>query len=313
VETTELAEADVLGSAAAMVPAARRARFDALYIALSQSPSSASWSPAARAARALALAGRGDDGPVTARERAAFAWDVLPVVYADAIASFGGAATAAAFAESASASQVVASDGRTLDERRTSGGTRRMFGGREFVAADEITVDSRPGLGVLSSRAGEALGSYVAPNVAATASSSPAASTSSAREREVGAVLRAPTAAQELVRTGRPSGRHGGGETEIPSWFEAAARKMLEDRNAASDGISLAELTLVTAAPSSHVAASTRAAPSAVPASPGSNSQALPAEAGVGNIDVEKIANEIYRHILTMMDIARARNGEPYL
>nr|MBA3503526.1 hypothetical protein [Deltaproteobacteria bacterium] len=85
----EPAEADVLASVSALIPASRRARFDALYVALSQSSSSTSWSPAARAARALALAGRGEDGPVTARERATFAWDVLPVVYADAIASFG--------------------------------------------------------------------------------------------------------------------------------------------------------------------------------------------------------------------------------
>ena len=80
----EPAEADVLGAAAAFVPASRRARFDALYVALSQSTAGRSWSPAARAARALALAGRGDDSITTARERAAAAWDVLPVVYPSA-------------------------------------------------------------------------------------------------------------------------------------------------------------------------------------------------------------------------------------
>jgi hypothetical protein len=119
-------------------------------------------------------------------------------------------------------------------------------------------VESRPGLGGLSSRAGEALGSYVASSGPMTQSGSGASS--STRDRgESGAVLRAPTAAQELVQTGRPSGRHGGGEVEIPPWFEAAAKKMLEDRSMVSDGISLAELTLVqTAAPTQIAEARSR-------------------------------------------------------
>jgi hypothetical protein len=124
--------------------------------------------------------------------------------------------------------------------------------------------------------------------------------------------MRAPTAAQELVRTGRPSGRHGGGEVEIPPWFEAAARKMLEDRSGNADGISLAELTLVTAAPSTHIAASTRTAPSAQPVAPAAASGSDSAKNGEP-IDIDKIANEVYRQILVMMDAARARNGEPYL
>jgi len=66
----------------------------------------------------------------------------------------------------------------------------------------------------------------------------------------------------------------------------------------------------VTAAPASHIAASTRSAPSAAPPSPGSASGKTP---GGQQIDVDKLANEIYRQILVMMDAARARNGEPYL
>jgi hypothetical protein len=30
-------------------------------------------------------------------------------------------------------------------------------------------------------------------------------------------------------------------------------------------------------------------------------------------IDIEKTANEIYREVVSMMDVARIRNGEPYL
>lgn len=122
---------------------------------------------------------------------------------------------------------------------------------------------------------------------------------------------------QELVRTGRPAGRYGGGEVELPPWFEAAARKMFESQGTPSDGISIAELTLVTAAPASHIAASTRGTPAGgAPVAPGAGSAPDKANAGGGgaaNIDVETLANEIYRHILTLMDAARARNGEPYL
>ena len=296
---SEPAEADVLGAAAALVPASRRARFDALYVALSQSSTGRTWSPASRAARALALAGRGDEAPTSAYERAATAWDVLPVVYA--------------------------TDGMTLtgmNAEPMSTGTAHTYAlsGRRPVRRPGapsdlepmIAVDGRPGLGALSARAGEALGSYVSPAAyapAAVASASSSSSSSSGAVRESQSpIARAPTAAQELVRTGRPAGRHGGGEVEIPSWFETAARKMLEDRSGNSDGISMAEMTLVNAAPASHVAASARTAPttSAAAAAPGNTSGD---DGGKSPVDIDKTANEVYRQILTMMDVARARNG----
>ena len=100
-----------------------------------------------------------------------------------------------------------------------------------------------------------------------TAPSAPPSAPRASDISSAGAVLRAPSAAPEYVQTGRSGGRYGGGEVEIPPWFEAAARKMLA-AHGDGYGISLAELTLVTAAPASHVAASTRSAPSAVPAAP---------------------------------------------
>jgi hypothetical protein len=124
--------------------------------------------------------------------------------------------------------------------------------------------------------------------------------------------MRPPSAAPEYVQTGRSGGRYGGGEVEIPPWFEAAARKMLAERSDNADGISLAELTLVTSAPSSHVAASTRSAPSAVPAAPAAASAAQQ-NSTAPQIDIEKLANEVYRNILVLMDVARARNGDSYL
>ena len=271
---------DVLAAASALVPAARRDKFEALYVALGQSPSARAWSPAARAARALALAGRGDDS-ITARERATVAWDVLPVVYGI---------------------------GRDEDEAPLSTGdaAARAARRREELRAEAIFVDSRPGLGALSARAGEALGSYVAP------ASAPAPAASASSSRDVGAVLRPPTAAPELVQTGR-GGRHGGGEVEIPPWFEAAARKMFEERGVSgiSEGISIAELTLVTAAPATQIAASSRAAGgSAAPVAP---STGAAANAQSPEVDVEQLANDVYREVLVLMDLARARNGEPYL
>jgi len=293
----EPAEADVLGAAAALVPASRRARFDALYIALSQSSTGRTWSPASRAARALALAGRGDEAPTSAYERAATAWDVLPVVYATDGMSLAGM----------NESEPMSTG--TAHTYALSG--RRGARSRPGAPSEMITVDGRPGLGALSARAGEALGSYVSPAAYAAPASSSSSTTSSSASRESysqSPAARAPTAAQELVRTGRPAGRHGGGEVEIPSWFEAAARKMLEDRSGNSDGISMAEMTLVTAAPSSHVAASSRTAstPSAAAAAPGSSHGDDEAKSP---IDIETTANEVYRQILTMMDVARARNG----
>jgi hypothetical protein len=307
-------ERDVLAAANELVPAARRARFDALYVALGQSPAGRTWSPAARAARALALAGQTDAAPIAARERAAMAWDVLPVVYASE-GLFDGEIRVAADGSLVGASAGSLGTGGTAAAAAAAAARAgRGFAAGAAPAAEWLGGYAGPGLGALSARAGEALGSYVAP----FAQPAPAAETSessSSRDRgETGAVLRAPTAMQELVRTGRPSGQHGGGETEIPPWFEAAARKMFESQGTISENISIAELTLVTAAPSAHIAASSRAAQGSASLSP--SPSAAPEKSGAAGpnaIDVEATAQEIYRYIIAMMDAARARNGEPYL
>jgi hypothetical protein len=275
---------DMLASVADSVPAARREKFESLYVALSQSPSARAWSPSARAARAFALAGRGEE-TISARERAMVAWDVLPVVYG----------------VTDDAGVLSTGDAAAREERRRE----------ELRAFAPTFVDGRPGLGALSSRAGEALGSYVAPSVVAAPSSSSSGSSSQA-ERDLGALLRAPTAAPELVQTGRSSGRFGGGEVEIPAWFEAAAKKMFEEKSSGgglSENISLAELTLITSAPAPQIAASTREHGSQAPvvASAGAAPEAPAA------VDIEKLANDVYREVLVLMDLARSRNGEPYL
>jgi hypothetical protein len=265
-----LPEDDVVATAQALVPPGQRARFEALFVALGTSATGKTWSPAARAARALALAGHGHDAPTSARERAAAAWDVLPIVH--------GADEPGALTTSTSAHA------------------------RARSVPEPTYVAPSPGLAALTARAGEALGSYLVPAAAPAPPPTPAVPS--------GPASRAPTAAPELVRTGRPAGRHGGGEVEIPAWFETAARKMLDDRSGPSEGISLAELTLVSAAPATQVAASTRSMPSATPPAPAPSTQGGPI---TPHFDVEKIAHEVYHHILQLMDAARDRNGEPYL
>jgi hypothetical protein len=290
-------EADVVASAAALVPAARRSKFEALYVALARSTNERHASPAARAARAVALAGRGDD-TITARERAAIAWDVLPAVYA---------------APGMMPGTVRGAEDTSSPEPLSTGALAQRAEQRRAELREVLAGESRPGLAGLSMRAGEALGAYVAPASEPSAPSAAASSSgTTSTSRQEGALLRAPTAAPELVQTGsaRPAARAGGGEVEIPPWFEAAARRMFDQRGGA-DAMSATELTLVTSAPSAQIAASSRAPSSAVSptAAPGSaaSQQATP------QIDIEKTANEVFAQVLVLIEAARARNGEPYL
>lgn len=275
----EASEEDVLSSASASIAASRRTRFEQLYIALAESNTGRTMSPAARAARALALANRDEDATTfSSRERAALAWQIFPVVL------------------NGEAAPVSASDdGReSADGRGASSSRSRSAPALTTVApaADRPGAEMRPGLASLSSRAGEALSSFV--------TSSPASSGGGA----------ASSAASGGENRGWKSGRFGGGEVEIPSWFEAAARKMFEERGEI-EGISLAELTLVAATPPAQIAASTRGE---TPASVTQRSEAPGAKGEQGQkVDIEKVAGEVYRAVMQMMESARMRNGEPYL
>jgi hypothetical protein len=319
VSTAEPGEADVLAAAATFVPAGRRARFEALYVALSQSSAGRSWSPAARAARALALAGRGDNASSSARERAATAWDVLPVVYPNVTADGAAAPDAADPSAPASASSAalmsaaMASAASSMSTFVAPGAPGAGPGGRAargmrgrdvgFDGPEWVAVTTAPGLAGLSARAGDALGSYVGP------ASPPMAPTRERSSEGSSVAQRAPTAAPEYVQTGRTGGRFGGGEVEIPTWFESVARKLLAEQSG-DPGISLAELTLVTAAPPQQIAAATIAPSKSAPTGGGGQ----PGGAQGGNapqIDIEKLASDVYRDILIQMDIARARNGDP--
>ncbi len=260
-----------------------RSRFEAIYIALTRTGDGQALSPSVRAARAMAMLARGDGGATSARERALAAWSILPHVYQGDL-------------------DVVAPRG--------DGGA-------------DVLTETRPGLAALAARAGESLGSFVAPSRSEVDGWRDGESTADAHEaRESRAAARAeapvyvqnasPSAqaiAQAMARPGRAFAQAGGGEPEIPSWFEAAARRMMEERSPGS-GMSLAELVLVTSAstPSKAIAAATRGASS----SPASASPMVAAAHGGGKANVEKIAVDVFQEVLKLIDIARERSGDPY-
>ena len=191
-----------------------------------------------RAARAFALAGHGGDDVqgLTAHERATTAWDVLPVVYAN------GADT-----EIGRGSSSASPSGRR--GARASGAADRR-GAMSLDQVEDTRVDTRPGLANLSARAGEALGSYVSPSMAS-------------RRRLVVVVFvvlvlvlvvrRGPP--RTVRRAGAGSRRSAGGTAR---WRRGRDSDLVRGGRAqdargshagVSDGISLAELTLVQAAP----------------------------------------------------------------
>jgi hypothetical protein len=185
-------------------------------------------------------------------------------------------------------------------------------------------------------RAGESLHSFVAPGEAAApagnrASSAPAASapgSSAPAPRSRGAVQRVPTAAQPLVQTAQSRAnvaaaqemirsaqqKRASGDNSIPAWFEEAARRMFQE-GSDGGGISLAEMTLVTAAPARMVAASPKSASSG---SSGASSRPPGATNGSESHDaeptanVEQIARDVYAEICRMIEFARNRNGDTW-
>jgi type IV secretory pathway TrbL component len=111
-----------------------------------------------------------------------------------------------------------------------------------------------------------------------------------------------------MVRAARA--KRAAGEADIPAWFEKAARQMFEDSSGGS-GISMAEMTLVTAAPARHIAAAPKSASSSAataPASPGGSEQADEQDSA----EVQRLAEEVYAEICRLMAVARERNGEPW-
>src|SRR5690606_28269073 len=88
---SEAAPPPWIAAAAATLPGPVRPTFEAIYLALTRDTATRSLPPAERAARALAVARRTSASPslgpragqaLSARDRAALAWSVLPNVFA---------------------------------------------------------------------------------------------------------------------------------------------------------------------------------------------------------------------------------------
>jgi hypothetical protein len=148
--------------------------------------------------------------------------------------------------------------------------------------------------------AGSAIGSYVQPSAGEVrgASSQVAQVTGPAQRTEPQALV------HEILRSGKPFSRAGGGEVEIPAWFEAAARTMLASRGL-GENISIAELTLIATAPATQVAASSRdeSAPT-----PSGGTGAATAQQGE-KPDIEKITAEVTTKVWDEIVVNLLRNG----
>jgi ribonuclease E len=287
-------------AARAHLPPALWPVFDAVYISLGEDAETRPLAPSARAARALALTSRaaaGSGEALPARARAAAAWAVLPVILT------GGAASPA-----------------------------EPAAGRAAAPHTTLVDGTRPRS---VTRAGEALGALVAPTLFAddhrAAASAQASTTSSARGEarrpgvstpfiETAAPPRPAPAPQQQAQPApapRPSAPAAQTSTPDMAWFVEAAKKYFGDAGPSSGGITLAEMTLVTAAPRTQIAASARTADRVVTQSAsttnvGGDSSKPGGPPVVGKPDVDKIAQEVFEQICRMMAVARERSGDPW-
>jgi hypothetical protein len=101
------------------------------------------------------------------------------------------------------------------------------------------------------------------------------------------------------------------------AWFHEAAKKYFGDSGPSSGGISVAEMTLVTAAPRAQIAASARTADR--PVTQAASTTTVGAGAGKaggppapGKPDIDRIAQEVFEQICRMMAVARERSGDPW-
>jgi hypothetical protein len=280
-------------------PPKQRAAFEAMYVALAKSAEErhdeGSWSPAADAARAVAFAGRGD-GARTAAERAQAAWGVMPLLAMRperAERDSGGRAAGGARGKSAGGATGIRAD-HAADSMPVVSRSGDLGPGSFELYAPPAPVQPRPGLAQLSARAGEAITSYVTPVVVSAAPTADAEA-------------RAAEAAAEIMRPGRSAGRVGGGETQIPTWFEAAARKSLSERSGSGEGLSLAELTLVNSAPAQQIAAADEAVSTSPPAT-----AAPVAKPEFSPDQIKDLAGKVLTIVKRMIEAAKDRGGFTY-
>lgn len=296
-------ETTVFERVAAQLPMMQQQQFRALFLRSVGSPS-------VRAAQALALVHRSgvlaDNASLA--ERASLAWDAMPMLALQKQLSDAGPNTGF---ELRGLEALAASMGDATNSFVGASAIAGNANAPRLASALQALqtmlmpagLPTQPQAPLSNARSvGDSLASLVSP------SRSDVSSNNNASSSTAGALKRPPTASPEMVR----AGARRSNEAEIPEWFEKAARKMFgEPTGTAADGISLADLTLINSAPPQQIAASTRGETVALSAAPSvaSGSNAEPGE----KFDVERIARDVYRAVLQIMEAARARNGEPYL
>jgi hypothetical protein len=303
--------------------------FDVVFLSLGESSSSGAdgrpLAPAARAARALALTSKSRDGgdlPLSARARAAAAWAVLPTVIHGGPGrdrDRSGATPGATAARAPTARPVVSGDTPRFEAPRIDTTLRAGESLGSLVAPSFYEADGNRGLEdrPRAQQAQARMQSQSSREMPSTPVVQTGATPQQQRQAE-------PPPRQEPAPAPRPTQpRHYSSQPtppggDVPAWFQDAARKYLGDSGAASGGMSLAELTLVTAAPATQVAASsTRAdrpvsqaeSTSSSGAAGGSSPAAQQAET---KADIDKIAQEVFEQICRMLEVARERSGDPW-
>ncbi len=255
--------------------------FEAIFVALSASPEGRTLPPTVRAARALAMAvnrAGGTAAPSSARERAAAAWAVMPTVIAGGVVE--GPAPSAGGAD---AEPFVASRSRAGESLRS------------LVAPAAPGFDSQQSAHAYAAAPGVHPGASIQRELVQTAPlAAPAQERLDAQARAMASQARARGELQDL-----------------PPWLEEAARSMLE-AGGEGEGLTFAEMTLVTSAPSRQVAASAHTADSAPSRARPADGHDAATEGKHDEPDVGKLAQKVYEELERLLAIARERSGDPW-
>ena len=152
-----------------------------------------------------------------------------------------------------------------------------------------------------------AVSSATGPSRTGSASSLRAAATSPSPSAQQAA---AATAMRDMVQAAQT--KRARGDASIPAWFEQAARHMFADVSG-SDHISIAEMTLVAAAPPAQVATASKTANSAITQAPAAAATVgADGQEAASSADIEQMAQEVYAEICRLIQIARERNGDTW-
>jgi hypothetical protein len=265
-----------IAAAAAALPGPVRPTFEAIYLALTRDAATRRLPPAERAARALAVARRSSASrSLSARDRAAVAWSVLPTVLVG------------------EGEPPAAGDFDLAPEARDAGTGRA-------AAAFMPAIQASP----------PPPRHYPAPTAAP-----PLVQTGPTREM-LAAVAEGAARGERTAQAAMPAMQAMARGDGIPEWFAKAAAEIAATERGGSQGISLAEMTLVAASPRSVVAASPRSgtgsSPSATSAHPSAGGSAGDgASDGQGKEeDLENMVHELAGMLRDYFEIQRMRNGD---